>query len=582
MQLPNEELRQPEQQQPGAPARELREPREWRPPPGEAWPAACAPHPTEKPSPSPLPRPDEHVDQRVLLLAPDERAAGEYCESLAGKADAPCVVCRDVDTLCAEIERGAGAVLLVEEAIDAPAAERLARVLSSQPPWSDLGLLVLTDSAGRVSRDSLRAIANLRPQANLTLLERPLRTLTLISAVQSALRGRRRQYQVRDLLRDRDRAVRQRDQFLAMLGHELRNPLGTVQNAAEVLNHMLDRCGPQDPIAGEQRDVIARQVRHLARLVDDLLDVSRITSGKVQLKTKPVDLESLVRRCVRDAEPLARAENHEIAFTPLLAAGAPGPTVIGDPDRLEQVVNNLLTNAVKYTPKGGRVDVTLSVEPNDVGGGEVAVAVADNGVGMSGDVLGNVFDLFTQGDRPLDRTQGGLGIGLTLVKSLVEMHGGRVGAASAGPGRGSEFVVRLPLAVGQRPTPDAPPAAPGPAPSRRVLIVEDNKDARLVMRRLLKLWGHQVETADDGAHGVEAALAVRPEVAIVDIGLPGLDGYVVARKLRDAFGDQIYLIALTGYGQPEDRARAQSAGFDAHLVKPVDLQQLARLLAASR
>jgi signal transduction histidine kinase/CheY-like chemotaxis protein len=361
-------------------------------------------------------------------------------------------------------------------------------------------------------------------------------------------------------------AVRRRDEFLAMLGHELRNPLGSILNAVAVLRVR----SPADPVAREVAGVIERQGRHMARLLDELLDTSRITQGKIDLRPEPLDLAGVLRDAVEGNRPVLEARRHALALE--LPAEPLG--VVGDPTRLEQVFGNLLNNAAKYTDPGGHIRVCAGRE-----GAEVVVRVRDDGLGIAPDVLPRVFDLFTQAAQSLDRTQGGLGVGLTLVRRLVEMHGGRVEAHSDGPGRGSEFVVRLPAAPAPQPRPLPPPRKPPGGAPRRILLVEDNPDIRDMLAQLLQLGGHSVEVASDGPQGIARALADRPDLALIDIGLPGLDGYEVARRLRAALdGRPLRLIALTGYDQPEDRRRAFDAGFDAYLIKPVDLAKLERLL----
>lgn len=458
-------------------------------------------------------------------------------------------------------------MVLAEEAIDTPSARKLLDTLGGQLPWSDLPLIILASNVDQ--KEGGVALAVLRHRGNVTLLERPLRILTLVSAVQSALRARRRQYEVRDLLAETRNAVRQRDQFLAMLGHELRNPLGAISNALTVV----DAAAPSESeLETEQREIIRRQADHLARLVDDLLDVSRITSGKVVLQRREVDLCALANRSAQVIQRAAKDQNHQ-----LIVDVACEPVIIdADPVRMEQVINNLLTNAIKYTPPGGKIELHVTRED-----GHAMVRVKDNGMGMPPELLPRVFDLFTQSDRSLDRAQGGLGIGLTLVRSLIEMHDGHVVATSGGPGKGSEFVITLPTVArkAEQPKPATNSTngnghANGSA--RKVLIIEDQADARRALQRLLQIWGHHVDVAEDGPRGVEAAAKCSPDVAFVDVGLPGLDGYEVARRIRKELGSQIRLVALTGYGQPEDRERAFAAGFDEHLVKPVDRDDLAR------
>lgn len=364
-------------------------------------------------------------------------------------------------------------------------------------------------------------------------------------------------------------ADRRKDEFLAMLAHELRNPLAPIKNGLEILR----RAG--DPAARDTRDMIARQVDHLTRLVDDLLDVSRITRGKVELRPAEVDLNAVLARAAEGVRPLADARRHRLTVTP-----APRPVwVTADLTRLVQVVGNLLTNAAKYSDPGGRIDLTLAEE-----GEEAVIRVTDAGTGIPADVLPRVFDLFAQADRTLDRSEGGLGIGLTLVKGLVELHGGTVKAASDGPGRGSEFTVRLPVV--RRAAEPKPPAARVPssrAAAKRVLVVDDNADAADSLAALLQLLGHRVRVAHSGAEALQTVGSFHPDVGVLDIGLPGMTGYELAGRLRaDLAGDPLTLIALTGYGQAEDRVRARDAGFDHHLTKPADPAALCALIAADR
>jgi signal transduction histidine kinase len=363
-------------------------------------------------------------------------------------------------------------------------------------------------------------------------------------------------------------AHRRKDEFLAMLGHELRNPLAPLKNAA----HILRLREAADEQARWAAEVIDRQVGQMSRLVDDLLDVSRITRGQVRLQKEVVELAAVIERAVEISRPLIEARRHELVESP-----PKGPAWLeADPVRLAQVIANLLNNAAKYTEERGRI--TLRAERE---GAEVVLRVRDNGLGLAPDVLPHVFELFTQDRRTLDRSQGGLGIGLTLVKGLVEMHGGSVQALSEGPGKGSEFVVRLPAKVASGPDQgeDDDPVPSAPAVGSRVLIVDDNADSAESLAMLLAVRGHEVRTAPDGPAALDAAEEFRPEAVILDIGLPGMDGYEVARRLRGRGLANAFLVAVTGYGADEDRLRAEEAGFDAHLVKPADPDTLERLLA---
>jgi PAS domain S-box-containing protein len=363
-------------------------------------------------------------------------------------------------------------------------------------------------------------------------------------------------------------ADRRKDEFLAMLAHELRNPLAPMRNALEAFRLLL----PPDPQLAQLRDIIDRQVGQLTRMVDDLLDVTRITMGKVRLRREPMNLVAAVERALETVEPLVTVRRHRLDF----ARPVRPVWVEGDEVRLTQVVANLLGNAAKYTPEGGIISVRLGADAT-----EATVEVADNGIGIAAEMLERVFDLFEQDERALDRAEGGLGIGLTLVKKLVELHDGRVAAASAGRGRGARFTVTLPVL--RAPADDAPVEARGAGGTgrgRRILVVDDNADAVESLALLLELSGHEVHRAYEGTRAVELARALRPEIALLDLGLPGLDGYAIARALRaDPVTARVTLIALTGYGQPGDRDRSHAAGFDAHLVKPVDFEELQSLVA---
>jgi two-component system CheB/CheR fusion protein len=366
-------------------------------------------------------------------------------------------------------------------------------------------------------------------------------------------------------------ADRHKDEFLAMLAHELRNPLAPIRNAL----HILKQPDANGGMLGQAMDMAERQVGHMARLLDDLLDVSRISRGRIELRQEPVDLAAVLGRSVEAARPLFEERQHQ-----LTVSLTPGPLrVRGDPTRLDQVVTNLLNNAAKYTDPGGRIRVSAGRE-----GGAVVLRVRDTGIGIDPEMLPKIFDLFVQAERRLDRSQGGVGIGLTLVRRLVELHGGTVDAQSAGPGRGSEFVVRLPAApegeAGARAGAAGADAASPRALSRRVLVVDDNVDAADSIALLLRLGGHEVRVAHDGPTALLIARAFRPQVVFLDIGMPGMDGYEVARRLRREPGPQpALLVALTGWGHDEDRRRSQEAGFDHHLVKPVDPAALVQLLA---
>lgn len=363
--------------------------------------------------------------------------------------------------------------------------------------------------------------------------------------------------------RDAENANRAKDEFLAMLGHELRNPLGAIAAAVEVLN----RVGAQNDTAQSARRIIGRQTSHLAHLMNDLLDMARATAGKIALTRQCMNLVQLVQRPLGALEVAGTLKDHTVTVD------LQEVWVEADAMRMEQVVTNLLTNAVKYTPAGGSVHVRVAVE-----GDEAVLEVRDSGVGIPAALLPRVFDLFVQGERTLDRRQGGLGIGLTLVRRLVELHGGRVHAESPGPNQGSTFVVRLKRASPPRAVLSMAGAVT--TPPKHVVVVEDNEDALSAIQNLLTLAGHRVTTAHDGETGLQKVIDTAPDLALVDIGLPGLNGYEVAQRVRAA-GRSTTLVALSGYGQPQDIERALAAGFDAHMVKPIDVNQLQRFLAAT-
>ncbi len=406
--------------------------------------------------------------------------------------------------------------------------------------------------------DGMRALADAHPDVGFKVLLR----------VSERLRGKNEQ--ILSLhLRGVEASNRAKDEFMAMLGHELRNPLGAITTAI----HILETRGAPDDKAASLRGIIARQTQHLTHLVEDLLDVSKLVSGKIVLHRRAVDLRDVAVRVVTSLQEAGRTTKHSIALT-----GAP-VTVLGDPTRLEQVVSNLLDNAVKYTPPGGGIDVTIAAD-----GPDAVLTVRDTGVGIHRDALPTIFDLFVQARQTLDRSQGGLGLGLTIVKRLVDLHGGTISASSAGPHLGSEFTVRLPRALHETVEPPPPTARTlGAARSRHIVIIEDNRDFRVGLRMLLESWGHRVEEAATGTDGLEVLRRAQPEVVLVDLGLPGIDGYEVAQRVRATpEGHGMLLVAITGYGRAEDRHRAERAGFDAHLTKPVQPHELAEVLRSRR
>ena len=672
--------------------------------------------------------------ERVLVLAPT-LADAALTRTLLAEAGLGCHLCPDLMRLCHEFDGGAGAILLTEEVLVDGESDCLVDLLRSQPPWSDVPILLLTSSGA----DSPVAAWALDLLGNVTVLERPVRVTTLISALRAALRARRRQYELRSQVealrtqgerlrllwetasvlltteqpdammrglfvkiaphfgldayfnfmvdearnalrlvscigisdedarqitqleygqaicgtvalrrqpitatylqqsvepttqlvksfglrvyacnplmagdrllgtlsfasRTRDyfdaeeleflrtvchyvayanerlRLIRQlqeedgkKDEFLATLAHELRNPLAPIRNAAQYIRLK----GPPDLDLQNARDIIDRQVQQMTRLVDDLLDISRITRGKIVLQRERVSVGQILADAVEASRPLIDQAGHQLTIT------LPRELIFvdGDPARLAQIFGNLLTNAAKYTDRGGNIWVTAERQ-----GSDILVSVRDTGIGISAEHLPRLFDMFSQVSPALERSQGGLGIGLALVRSLVEMHGGRVEARSAGLGQGSEFLVRLPRVCD-------PPRKPatvvgnslgqenGHAPQFRILVADDNVDSAQSLAMMLSIMGHEVRTAHDGLGAVELAAEFRPDVFLLDIGMPKLNGYEAARQIRQQpWGEKALLAALTGWGQEDDRRRAIEAGFDHHFTKPIDPAALEFLL----
>ena len=627
-----------------------------------------------------------------MLLLPATRRDAEVTTALLKREKLLSVRCDNASSLARELDRGVGAILMTDDALADPGIDRVLEALGRQPPWSDVPAIVL---CGHDQLPKLAAVA-MRTLRNVTVLERPTTSRTLISAVQAALRARARQYQMRgqfttlqeseaavrlrerqlrtlaentpDILSRFDRqlrhvyvnqaatevtglsnqqflgrthreigipaelcdqwetalretfadgqrrrlvftypgergvrhydsllipemgdsgtietvlsvahdatesqrsalileeANRRKDEFLAMLAHELRNPLAPIRNASEILARKL----ANDPQMKRTVNLVKRQVTHLARLVDDLLDVSRITQGRIELRRAPQELAPILAQARESVEPLLREKEHVLlvstSFEPLY--------VYGDHARLVQSVANVLTNAAKYTDPGGEIRLELRRQSE-----QAVIAVSDTGVGIAPELLPRVFDLFVQGDRSLDRSQGGLGIGLSVVKRLVEMHHGRVTACSEGPGHGSVFEIHLPLI--EAPAGSQAHPSDRTIQAKRILIVDDNVDAANSLAEMLQIDGHITEVVYTGRDALSCALARPADVILLDIGLPDMNGYEVAARMRPKIGPA-QLIALTGYGQTEDVRRATEAGFDAHLIKPVDFDELGRIIA---
>lgn len=472
--------------------------------------------------------------------------------------------CAGIGALVDELRRGgAGAVVLAEETLEEANLELLAEVLADQPEWSDLPLVLLTASG----RDPTRTVDRFWQiaESRVTVLERPVRSQTLLAATRAALRARHHQLRIRDELE-------RRNAFLATLAHELRNPLAPLRTGVEVLRRAED---PETLSGG--LDVLERQTDRLSRLIDDLLDVNRITHGRLELKKELVELGEIFRGALEAATPLAEEAGHRLEVSrpeePL--------HLQADPLRLEQILINLLSNAVKYTPEGGRIQLVAE----RLGGGDVGrvrISVRDDGIGIEPEAIDRLFDLFEQ----VERTPGGndgLGIGLALAKSLTEMHGGSLEATSEGPGRGATFSVLLPT-VEPAEEDGEPSRDPEPRPEStrrwRVLVVDDNRDGAELLARLVELLGHEAHLSFDGRDAVEKVARLRPHLVLLDIGLPEISGFQVARQIRALEGGrEIVLAAVSGWNQESDRRQAFESGLDLHLTKPLQPERLRALLA---
>jgi signal transduction histidine kinase len=511
--------------------------------------------------------PARSPELRVLLRMVTAKD-GEMTIRLLARAGIAAETCADAAELAKEMAVGAAAVLIAEEILADQGFGRVMLALRSQPAWSDLPVIVLA----RSGVDSVAVTEALEQLANLTVLERPMRVASLVSSVRTALAARRRQYQLRTTLEGLREADQRKTEFLATLAHELRNPLAPLRTSLSILTEKQ----PDEATAQRLYAMMDRQVTHMVRLIDDLMEVSRITRGKIELRLAPVSLHRVVRDAAELSKPLLMAGRHEL----VLDLPPVPSTVQGDGVRLTQVFANLLNNAAKFTPPQGRIVVSLRSD-----GHAARVQVSDSGVGIPPAMLGSVFDMFVQISDTSRVAQGGLGIGLTLVRSLVELHGGRVMASSPGVNEGTTMTVELPLVpeTVEQSTADTLATQRRAGQGHRVLVVDDNRDAADSLAELLGLMGASTAVA----YGVEEALAAMavctPTLAFIDIGMPVRDGYELAGLVRadSALADTV-LVALTGWGQATDRERIMAAGFDHHLIKPADLDQLTELLDTRR
>lgn len=517
------------------------------------------------------PTTEDHIEGKVLITAPFGRDSAILSAVLA-EEDIPTLACPSLESLCAGIEGSAAAAIVAEEVLDDRAQQRLLATLDRQPDWSDFPVIVMAAAHG------FERLRHVTGWTHAIVIERPVRKVALLSTVRAALRSRARQYQVREELDRRrqaedalHRSDRRKDEFLATLSHELRNPLAPIVTGLELLKHSTDPTQ-----IGAIRDTMDRQTRQLVRLIDDLLDVSRITRGQLQLQRTAVRVDEFVMRAIEQCRTYIEQRGHH------LQVDMPDDTlhIDGDPSRLTQIVANLLNNAAKYTGQGG--DIELAVRPcHDA----VEISIRDNGLGVPAGSKDDIFHMFARGRQPTDTSPAGLGVGLALVKSLVELHGGTVGVRSEGENRGSEFRVSLPVLAAPSESGDNGSSLPAAAhgPSRRVLVVDDSEQAADMLKQVVELLGHDVRTAYDGKSAIEHAAAFRPNIILMDLGMPVMDGYDAARYIRtQPWGREMALVALTGWGQREDRVRTRDAGFDDHLVKPVTSDQLRRVFSRPR
>ena len=558
--LPRERLRAPDARAGttiGAQAY-VQEALRWLPETGDAAPGATPAFP-EAVSASQDPRFAATFGARIVL-ADDNADMRGYVRNLLGAMYDIVPVANGVQAL--ECARRARPDLLISD-IMMPQLDGLGllKTLRADPALRDVPVILLSARAGEEARiEGLNAGADDYVVKPFTARELLARVGALLELTRTRRAGEERRR------RELEDASRQKDEFLAMLAHELRNPLAPIRNAGELLSRRL----PADAPMRTAVHTIERQVKHLTRLVDDLLDVSRITQGRIELRRSATLVADIVARSLETADPLIRRKRHQVSIN----ASSWNLHVDVDPERLVQCLSNVLTNAAKYTEPGGEIQVDIRDER-----GEVMISVTDNGMGIAPELLPKVFDLFVQGERTLDRSQGGLGIGLSIVKRLMEMHEGSVSISSGGERCGTRVELRLPLLRADASRQPRVAVANGAA--RRILVVDDNEDAANTLAMILKLDGHEVETAFSGLEALERAAGFAPEVMLLDIGLPGLDGFEVAARIRaQARFRGLRLIAITGYGQQGDRARTREAGFAGHLVKPVDFTELKRVLGA--
>ena len=499
------------------------------------------------------------MENRVLIYAPTGKDAKLIAQVLV-RAHIDAYVCSSPGEVIVELNKGVGALLLVDEALSTSLLKPLAQFLSVQHAWSDLPVFVMSNRG----LDSPEIRSAYHYLGNVTLLERPVQGITLISAATSALRARKRQYAMREV-------DRRKDEFLAMLAHELRNPLAPVSAASDLLKlPNLDRNKIR-----QTSEIISRQVKHMTGLIDDLLDVSRVSRGLVTLDRQVHDARQIVTNAIEQVRPLIDVRRHRLTMQT-------SPELIyveGDQKRLVQVLSNILNNSAKYTPEEGEIVLSMDADASTV-----TFTVTDNGIGMNPDVIERIFDMFSQAERTSDRTQGGLGIGLALVKNLVQLHGGTVTAFSDGHGRGSMFELTFPRSFHVEELISVSSPHIPLVTQLKLLVVDDNVDAAVMLGLFLEFAGHHVTVVHSGTAALDIVAGMhRIDACLLDIGLPDMDGKDLAKRLRSMpVTAGAMLIAITGYGQEDDRRNSQEAGFDHHHVKPVDMTELLATLSTLR
>jgi signal transduction histidine kinase/CheY-like chemotaxis protein len=516
----------------------------------------------------------DEQEKWVLVLMPTGRDAELVCTTL-DRAGIRAHPCQSAEELSERVTAGCGAVLLAEEAVEDESGSRFIQSLDNQPIWSDLPVILFSSH----SRNAEKLLRTLGSRVNITIVERPIRITMLISAVRGALRARQRQYQTRDLLDQLEQADHQKDLFLATLSHELRTPLNSILGWIQILRgRKVDAEATKHAL-----EVIERNAHSQSEMISDILFVSRIITGKLEIKHEPLDVSEVVHSVVEAMRPAASAKSIELTVETEDYDPAP---VEGDAERLGQVFSNLLTNATKFTPEGGKIVVRLKRS-----GSNVSVSVEDNGQGINPTFLPYVFERFRQADSTYTRRIGGLGLGLAIVRHLVELHGGQVTAQSQGKDRGSVFTITLPVADTKRFRPanlsSKDKGSPFPPAGKKLsgltaLLVEDDQDSREMLTLALRMCDVRVVSVETAADALVKLREVKPDFLISDIGLPGQDGYDLIRKLRSlpaADGGDTPAVALTGYVSVQDRNQALSAGYQDHLPKPVDTNKLIELLA---